>query len=157
MNCLKCGIEFDPKRDTAKFCSANCRVAYNREVSVTSGISVTDPKPVSVTFKFTVGYNRKPGDEGYDEDTAKARKKVREEIYWYDVPLAAIPVMEKAWPKMPEYMNGRQYFLWWKNNFETNQDPEKGEIGQPVILNPFPAKDNVTYIKAGAESRRWGA
>ena len=149
-HCEHCNVEFDANRDTAKFCSPKCKTAHSR-VSVTQGFSVTQQNKVSVTYQFTVGYNRKPGDLGYDEDVAQKRKQVREAVYWYDVPIAAIPVREKDWPEMPDYMNGRQYFLWWKNEFKTN------DKGKPVILYPFKQYDKVTYEKAGEGSRRWGA
>src|ERR1700761_4326517 len=29
--CERCGREFEPKREHARFCSARCRVAWNRE------------------------------------------------------------------------------------------------------------------------------
>jgi hypothetical protein len=74
---------------------------------------------------------------------------IREAVYWYDVPIAAVPVYEKDWPKMPDYMNGRQYFLWWKNEFKEND-------GVPEIHNPFPDKGQLTYIQAGENSRHWG-
>lgn len=37
MNCLRCDQEFESKRPTAKFCSAKCRVAYNRAHPKTNG------------------------------------------------------------------------------------------------------------------------
>ena len=48
MNCMICGNEFESKRSSAKYCSANCRVKAGR-VSVTEPrLSVTGPE-VSVT------------------------------------------------------------------------------------------------------------
>ena len=48
MNCMICGKEFESKRSSAKYCSANCRVKAGR-VSVTEPrLSVTGPE-VSVT------------------------------------------------------------------------------------------------------------
>lgn len=111
---------------------------------MTKPVDVTE----SVTFKFTIKHKPLNPDSD-DEDVAKKAAQVRSAKYWYDVPLAAIPVLEKDWPAMPEYMNGRQYFLWWKNNFEV-------KAGSPVIHNPFPVHDNVRYEKAGEGSRRWG-
>lgn len=49
MLCGMCKKRFAYKRSTAKFCSAKCRVYFNRSVTV----SVT-PKPVSVTDEFVV-------------------------------------------------------------------------------------------------------
>ena len=46
--CTNCGNEFETKRTDAKFCSANCRKAYSRDV--TDKLSVTN-KPVNVTDK----------------------------------------------------------------------------------------------------------
>lgn len=147
MNCIVCDTEL--VSDKAKTCSPRCRQIAHRQVSVTKGVSVTSPEP-SVTFRFTVRYNRKPGEEGYDSDVEAKRKEIRTAKYWYDIPLGAIPVTQKDWPDMPEFMNGRQYFLWWKNNFKLN-----GKI--PEIHNPRPAHENVRYEMGGEQSRKWGA
>ena len=80
-----------------------------------------------------------------DEKSATRKAK-----YWYDVPLGAIPVIKKGNPEMPDFMNGRQYFLWWKNEF-------KEKNGTPIIHNPLPKYDNPVYVNAGEGSRRWGA
>jgi hypothetical protein len=150
MKCLECGIEFNPERATAKYCSPNCKTIYNRKLSVTPSdgkISVTHEKELSVTFRFKTAY--KPLNDVQD-DVAKDRDKVREAKYWYDIPLGAIPIIQKDWPKMPEFMNCRQYFLWWKNNFDVIE-------GSPVILDPYPKRDNPIYYNAGEGSRRWGS
>jgi len=83
---------------------------------------------------------------------SKADKKgvIREAENWYDVPLSAQPVITGDWPKMPEYMNGRQYFLWMKNGF-------KEGVSGAIIKSPFLKYDKLTYIQAGDNSRRWGA
>lgn len=147
--CIVCGIEFQAKRDTAKFCSPKCRVTHSRSVTLTNeNVTLSEPivtlKPP--TFKFTVVIG-----ENNPDDVKQFKSKVREATYWYDVPLAAVPVYQKDWPKMPELMNGRQYFLWWKNEFKTEED------GTPQILNPFPVSDKpLVYLQAGENSRRWG-
>ena len=148
MKCLNCGKEFEPKRETAKYCSPNCRVTASR-VSVTNNpkISVTEPKKISVTFRFKTLNKRT--DSGFHE-TDDGKEIIREGKYWYDVPLGAVPVYEKGWPKMPAFMDGREYFLWWKNEFREKD-------GKPEIINPLPERTNVTYIMAGEQSRRWGA
>lgn len=138
MNCLICGIELES--DKAKTCSPKCRKELSRVRSVTKNVSVTSKIEPSVTFEFTVTDNR--------DDPNK--KKVRSAIYWYDVPLAAVPKLKDGWPKMPDFMNGRQYFLWWKNEFKENN-------GVPEILNPFPQYEKLDYYQAGEGSRRWGA
>jgi hypothetical protein len=127
--CQVCGIEL--QSDKARTCSPKCRKMLSRQASVTSNVSVTSEIEPSVTFRFRVAYSRKPGDAGYDSDVEKQRKQPREAKYWYDIPLAAVPIKAKDWPDMPEFMNGRQYFLWWKNEFEAEDD------GTPIILNPF--------------------
>uniref|UniRef100_A0A6H1ZYI0 Uncharacterized protein n=1 Tax=viral metagenome TaxID=1070528 RepID=A0A6H1ZYI0_9ZZZZ len=51
MICIQCKTEYEAIRATSKFCSAKCRVYYNRGVSVTDkSLSVTDSvtKPVTV-------------------------------------------------------------------------------------------------------------
>lgn len=156
MKCINCGIEFEGRID-AKYCSPRCRKEASRKASVvTDNVTLSEPV-VTDNFYFTVTDNRTPDDLGYDEASSAFRKVKRLATYWYDVPLGAIPVYEKDWPKMPEYMNGRQYFLWWKNEFRVNDDPKKGEIGIPVIHNPFPEYPNLKYEMGGDSSRRWGA
>ena len=152
MNCLVCGIELTS--DKKKTCSPRCRVALSRQGSVTANGSVTAQKAASVTFSFKLPSTHT--DSGFHE-WEEGKPFIRETLYWYDVPLGAVPVYQKGWPEKPEYMNGRQYFLWWKNEFKTNDDPSKGEIGQPVILNPLPERDNIRYQMGGKESRMWGA
>lgn len=106
-----------------------------------------------MSFKFTIKIG--PEDEGRGLVAIKSR--VREADNWVDVPLAAIPVIQEGWPEMPEYMNGRQYFLWWKNGFKTNQDKAKGEIGMPIIVSPYKEYKDVKYVMGGQQSRQWGA
>lgn len=145
VHCKECGIEFVGRKD-AKFCSAACRVTFSRKGSVvTDNVTLTDP-PVTLTFKFKVTRN----------EFNKSDNPVREATRWYDIPLAAVPVLEKGWPAVPvfadgEHMNGRQYFLWMKNNFATQKD------GTPIIHNPYPTRENIVYYNAGEGSRRWGA
>jgi hypothetical protein len=141
--CEVCGIEIT---GNAKTCSPRCRMALSRQKSVTSGVSVTREIEASVTFEFYT--LSKANGMGRKEDEKLAIRKAK---YWYDVPLAAIPVMAEGFPEMPGFMNGRQYFLWWKNDFKTEKD------GQPIIISPFPVLDNVVYYKAGEGSRRYGA
>ena len=147
-NCEQCGTEFSSKRESAKYCSPKCRVTASRKAGVvTDNVTLSDAD-VTLTFKFTIKRNKKD-DRPNPVRTAK---------YWYDVPLAAIPVLQKGWPEVPifetldgtEPMNGRQYFLWWKNNFDMQEN------GTPIIHNPFPALDNVTYKMGGAASHMWG-
>jgi hypothetical protein len=129
--CVVCGIELEGKKPGTKTCSPRCRVTLSRtsvtkpaksDPSVTEkGASVTLKPSVTdaITFQFAVVV--KP-------DVIRSAK------YWYDVPLAAIPKLAKGWPPMPSYMTGRQYFLWWKNNFAVNNKQ------QPVILSPIGTK-----------------
>ena len=156
MNCLNCNIEFDGRTD-AKFCSPRCRVTFNRKASVTANNvtdNVTFSEPaVTDNFEFYTITKAHP-IAGEKEDKKSA---IRQAKYWYNVPLGAIPVMKKDWPKMPEYMNGRQYFLWWMNEFKVHDDPAKGEVGSPIIHNPYPVYDRVEDVQAGEQSRRWGA
>lgn len=163
MKCIVCGIEFESKRVDAKYCSPKCRKeAFKRSIGTDKRSDGTDNVIIEeriiepeIEFKFTIAQhpNSKPGDKNWDERKAK----VRTERYWYEVPLAAVPVLQKGWPKMPEFMDGRQYFLWWKNEFKVNEDSEKGKLGIPVLHNPFPVRDNIRYEMGGEGSRRWGA
>ncbi len=127
--CVICGLEISGK---AKTCSPAHRKLLSRQGSVTSvtgEISVTSPDEASVTFDFyTIS---KANGMGRLKDE---KSPVRKAKYWYDVPIAAVPVIKKGWPEMPEYMNGRQYFLWWQNEFK--------EKDGPVIHNPFKVRNN---------------
>lgn len=144
MNCKNCGIEFTGRTD-ARFCSPKCRVTFSRKQSVvTDNVTVKD---FDVTDNFTFMIRLGPLDK--ERGLVEQKSKIREAKYWYDVPLAAVPVYQKGWPEMPQEMNGRQYFLWWKNEFQSKD-------GVPEIINPFPEYDNVRYEKAGEGSRRWG-
>lgn len=149
MTCNTCGIEFERRAD-AKFCSPKCRVTFSRNKSVVTDNVVLAERIIEpeITFEFTivVGKNN-------PQDVRDDKNKIRKAKYWYDVPIAAVPVIKKGWPKMPDYMNGRQYFLWWKNNFE---ESDKGA----VIHNPNPhdpSKGEVKYEMGGETARRWGA
>lgn len=145
MNCQNCGVEIESKRTDAKFCSPNCRVTFSRKGSiVTDNVTLSSPV-VTDNFEFyTISKKNGLGRK------ADEKSDVRKAQYWYDVPIAAIPVLKKDWPKMPVFMNGRQYFLWWKNEFKTQEN------GTPIIHNPLPAYDKLEYVKAGEGSRYWG-
>lgn len=145
MNCLNCSIEFESKRTNTKYCSPRCKLQAFRKSSIeTDNVTLSTPLETD-NFEFCI--ISKANGMGRTENE---KSKTRIAKYWYDVPLGAIPVMRKGWPDKPDYMNGRQYFLWWKNEFKTTN-------GAAVIHNPFPTRENVTYQQAGAESRRWGA
>lgn len=150
--CQVCGVEFESKK-VAKTCSARCRKVLSHQTSVTPNVTLGehDVTP-ELMFKFTI--RQFPGSVRGDGDWNENKARIREAKYWYDVPLAAVPVLHKDWPQVPEFadgpMNGRQYFLWWKNDFDMRD-------GVPVIYDPFPERQNIQYFKAGNESRRWGA
>lgn len=147
MKCLNCGIEFEG-RAGAKFCSPKCRVTFSRKQSVvTDNVTFSEPV-VTDNFEYTIS--------SYDLNLSFPERKVTATTYtkkyWYDVPLGAVPIIHKGWPDMPDYMNGRQYFLWWKNEFKLN------DKGEPIILNPYPKlESSVEYIRAAEGSRRLGA
>lgn len=150
MNCEECGIEFTGRKG-ARFCSPKCRVTFSRKQSiVTDNVTFSEP---DVTDNFEFSTVTKSNGLGRKEDERSGMRKAK---YWYDVPLAAIPRMKEGWPEMPEWMNGRQYFLWWKNEFRVNEDKSKGEVGMPIIHNPYPDTTGVVYAKAGEGSRHWG-
>lgn len=132
MNCEVCGVELEGKKAGAKYCSPKCRkIAFNKR-------SIGTDNPQKGTDKFTIEERiipelyfeyyilTKANGMGRLEDE---KSPIRKAKYWYDVPISAIPVIKKDWPKMPDYMNGRQYFLWWKNEFK---EKETG----PVLVSP---------------------
>ena len=53
--CLYCNKEYTPLRATSRFCSAKCRVYYNRGLSVTDSVT-KEVKPIKevVTLKESV-------------------------------------------------------------------------------------------------------
>jgi hypothetical protein len=46
-NCEQCGTAFEPRREHARFCSAECRAAWNRE-------KLGDPAPESSALRWSV-------------------------------------------------------------------------------------------------------
>jgi hypothetical protein len=123
--CEVCKIDISGKKGTARTCSPKCRKDLSRLESVTPNVTLSDPI-VTLEFEFYTRTVDRVSQLGKVPGEKNPIKKAR---YWYEVPIAAVPVIKKGWPKMPDYMNGRQYFLWWKNEFkETNNGPE--------ILNP---------------------
>lgn len=150
--CLNCGIEFETKRADAKTCSPKCRKDLHNKRSIgtdkrsdgTLNAEFVEHLIVPEVFKFTIVQSPDPTRYMPDKD------KVREAKYWYDVPLAAVPIVKKGWPTVPADMHGRQYFLWWKNEFKTTED------GTPVIHNPLPNYGELKYKMGGASSRHWG-
>lgn len=155
MICNNCNIEFESRRKDAKYCSPKCKkyAFLKRSTGTDKSQNGTDNVILAErinninteTFKFYIV--TKANGLGRKEDEKSA---TRTALYWYDVPLSAIPIIQKGWPKMPDYMNGRQYFLWWKNEFADKD-------GTPIIHNPFPTRENVKYEIAGEGARRWGA
>ena len=125
MKCLICGLELEGKKEGTKYCSPKCRKAASRLNSVTHNVTLTEPDVTDIWFEYkTVQY-----DLNLSQDKRKPKWTTKKARYWYEVPISAIPVIRKGWPPCPEFMNGRQYFLWWKNEFEMT---DKG----PRILNP---------------------
>lgn len=151
MNCVVCGIEFQSTRADKKTCSPKCRKDLSRLNSVTDNVTLSEPV-VTLNFEYTY--------HNFDLNMSQPNRKdsliTKKAKYWYDIPISAIPVIKKGWPECPDYMNGRQYFLWWKNNFEVG----KGEspFDGPIIFNPYPEHERpVEYIRAGEGSRRLGS
>jgi len=160
-NCTNCNIEFEGRTD-AKFCSSKCRKeAFNkRSVSVPVGTDKRSDGTDNVVFaeriipeSFEFYTISKANGTGRKQDE---KSEIRKAIYWYDVPIAAIPVIKKGNPEMPEFMNGRQYFLWAKNEFKTQDKKGNAGYGMPEIFNPFPSTEGAVYVKAGEGSRLWG-
>lgn len=143
--CEVCGIDISNKKQTARTCSVKCRKDLSRLESVTPNVTLGDNSVTLEVFKFTIVVGK-----DNPTDVRESKSKVRTAQYWYEVPIAAIPINKNGWPEMPEYMNGRQYFLWWKNDFLAQSD------GTPIIHNPFPVYADLKYIQAGENSRHWG-
>lgn len=146
MVCVICKNEFEGK-EGAKTCSAKCRVTLSRQKSIVTPNVTLSQIPEEVVFRFTVRV--KKGEQ--ELSVIESKNKIRSTTKWEDVPIAAVPVVYQGDPDMPEWMNGRQYFLWWKNNFQLAED------GSPLIWNPFKSFDNFRYDMGGDASRKWGA
>ena len=147
--CVNCGIIFEGRVD-AKYCSSKCRVEASRKGTIediSNNVIVLEPdeKIAREEFKFKCPNTRtKSGYWENDDETIQVRKAK----YWYDVPFCAVPIKDKEDPKMPDYMNGRQYFLWRENDFQVNGDT-------PVIVNPLPHYDSVSIKIGGEGSYMW--
>jgi hypothetical protein len=152
--CAVCGIDITDKKATAKTCSLKCRkLAFSRrsigteqEQNGTPNVVLAEHQEPELYFEFFTQTVERKTDMGKIPAEKSSTRKAK---YWYDVPVAAIPVIKKGYPEMPDYMNGRQFFLWWKNEFKMN-----GE--KPEILNPYPDTTGAVYVKAGEGSRHWG-
>ena len=120
---------------------------YSRKrVNKSEEIKIEPPKEKAVfTFK-TPNKRTASGFHEKDDGTVVVRKAT----VWYDVPLAAIPITGKGEPEMPEWMDGRQYFLWRENDFKTRD-------GKPVIVDPNPSRGAEKFYPGGQQSRQWGA
>jgi hypothetical protein len=137
MKCNNCGIEFESKRKGTEYCSPRCRKqAFLKRSVGTDNLAFQVPEGTDkFEFRVTVG-NTDPATPPFnDEGTVKTKSVVRTAKYWYDVPVSAQPIIKKGWPKKPDYINGRQYYLWWKNDFKvgTGISPFDG----PILWNPF--------------------
>ena len=147
--CIVCGIEFEGRSD-AKYCSTSCRKKASRVgtiENISEEIVVVEQKPAMGEFEFMAPNIRMKS--GFWEDD-KGEVVIRKAKYWYDVPLGAVPVAKDGEPEMPTFMNGRQYFLWRDNGFQTDE-----KSGAPIIVNPFPVYDNTSVKLGGERSGMW--
>ena len=48
-NCEQCGLEYDAKRSSSKFCSTKCRVLFARDKSSVTRVTVTSDDNVTLT------------------------------------------------------------------------------------------------------------
>ena len=149
--CIVCGETFEAARADARFDKPSCRKRYQRNPEEYDGTpaantpqaeKMTLEKPaVRPPFRFRTPNFR--ADDGFNENGFRTAK------YWYDVPLAAIPFPYEGEPAMPDYMNGRQYFLWRAMDFKVN------DKGQAVLLDPTPTRDAIQYVMGGEQSAMW--
>lgn len=155
--CLNCGKVFVAERVTAKFDTPKCRVEYSRDgtpkENTPAAENIKMEKPVvKEVFRFKTPNTRT--ESGFHEKVVDnlptGEVIVRTATRWYDVPISAIPVPYEGEPGMPEWMDGRQYFLWRENNF-------KMEDGKYCLIDPNPSKGKETFVPGGAQSRHWGA
>ena len=86
--CVKCGNEFEAKRETAKYCSGKCRIAHSRvsvtdnSVSVTNGLSVTQPDvTVKEDSETRLWLTQQFKDEGKQPDKIKDIMQAQDDYY----------------------------------------------------------------------------
>lgn len=134
--CEVCKIEFESIKP-ARTCSPKHRKLLSRQGSVTPNVTLEQE---NVTPEIYFEFFTETKDRVTPAGKVKGeRSPLRKAKYWYDVPIAAIPIIKKDWPEMPDFMNGRQYFLWWQNEFKINDKKGYAGYGQPVLHNPFPS------------------
>ena len=85
MQCLQCKKEFQAIRETAKFCSAYCRVAYSRsvsssEVSVSKNVEVSVSSSINDTLKTKQEVSVSTPEIIMDKETTLS-KMTAEELY----------------------------------------------------------------------------
>lgn len=79
MKCLKCNIEYEPKRKNSrrKFCSSSCSAKYNNEIRYSKNILIeTDIKKCKVCNqeKSVLEFNKRKGSvDGYRNDCKKCQ------------------------------------------------------------------------------------
>ena len=76
--CEQCGVPFAPRREHARFCSARCRVAWNR-------LNASDPPAEGGTLGWTITAMRETIDRllrarGWDHPHAFAA--ISEAVWW---------------------------------------------------------------------------
>lgn len=123
--CAICEVEITDKATT---CSPRCKQALHRQRTVTPTVTKDGP---TVTFAPTV-----TEPEVFEFTVPQKPEDIRTEKYWYNIPLAAQPIIQDGWPELPDYMTARQYFLWWKNDFRLATAPDKPGRGHPLLFNP---------------------
>ena len=160
--CTVCNNEFETSRSDAKFCSAGCRKKYQRnpDAYLPTGIAITPvAEEVANAVESTLD---KDGDRtsfphyrknnrtesGYWEDE-NDKPIIYTSNSWVDVPFNAVPVKKRGHPPMPDYMNGRQYYLWQLVDFSVNENNEA------IIFDPTPFYKDFRYVMGGDMSRIW--
>lgn len=99
VTCRNCGEPFTPRRSTAQFCKASCRVAYNRK-----GYSGLTPEQVNDIF-----ISEEACDEfmdflvqaraEFDADVERIKQKLREATTPYDYEGALEAAERRFWRK----------------------------------------------------------
>lgn len=151
--CIVCGTIFESSRSDARFDTDACRKKFARNPELYTGaaskeLEVVDPPKGRGPFRFRTK-NYLTGSGFHEDESGKVI--IRTATRWYDVPLGAVPLLEKGDPKMPEWMDGRQYFLWRENDFRVS------DADKPIIINPIPSRGKEVFVPGGAQSRQWGA
>jgi hypothetical protein len=147
-NCEQCGTSFVPRREHARFCSARCRAAWNRE-------HVGDPTAGASALVWSItamsdATNRLPRVRAWDR--ARAVAAIGEAVWWITIvdatlvrhhPDAYDTVMAGQDPAQRQLVEGTLTGLRFVRN-QIGDEADLGEFIEPGEAGPGAAKARIT-------------